>query len=192
MLTPRRICALLLLAALWLSPLPRLATGSMVLHMVLHLSVTVIVPAMLAFRLPLPNSAVWLAAGALMEAVIVWAWHLPSLHVWARMTTTGFVLEQASFLLAGLLLWTSVRSAGNFGGAIVLLVTTMHMTLLGALIGLAPRLLYGSFCAGYLGLDALEEQQIAGILMAGAGGAMYLAAALRRIWLALETSEAFA
>ncbi|EPX75833.1 cytochrome c oxidase assembly protein [Salipiger mucosus] len=190
MLSARRLLALALLAALWLSPLPGLATGSMVLHMVLHLGVTALVPALYAPRLPLPSGAMALTLGAVVEMLAVWAWHLPSLHLWARLTTTGFVLEQASFLGAGVLLWATVRAAGGFGGAVVLLATTMHMTLLGALIGLSPRDLYGDICAGHLGLSALQEQQVAGAMMAGAGGAIYLAAALRRLGQALKLTEA--
>ncbi|APX22575.1 MAG: hypothetical protein CML50_08360 [Rhodobacteraceae bacterium] len=189
-LPPRRIAALALLAALWLGPLPALATGSMVLHMVLHLGVTAVVPALWAPRLRLPSGAMALTLGAVAEMVVVWAWHLPGPHLWARFTSTGFALEQLSFLGAGLLLWGSVRAAGGFGGAVVLLATTMHMTLLGALIGLSPRDLYGGICAGHLGLSALQEQQLAGALMAGGGGAIYLVAALRRLGSALDLTEA--
>ncbi len=186
----RRATALALLAALWLGPLPALATGSMAIHMGLHLGVTAVVPALWAPRLPLPGGVMGLVLGGAAEMVAVWGWHLPGPHLWARFTATGFVLEQASFLGAGMLLWASVRSAGPFGGALVLLATVMHMTLLGALIGLAPRDLYGGICAGHLGLDALQEQQIAGAMMAAAGGAIYLAAALGRLGRALQLTEA--
>ncbi|NDV51145.1 MULTISPECIES: cytochrome c oxidase assembly protein [unclassified Salipiger] len=189
MLSPRRLLALGLLAALWLGPLPGLAAGSMVLHMVLHLGVTAVVPALWAPALRLPSGAMALVLGAVAEMLVVWVWHLPALHLWARLSTTGLVLEQGSFLGAGILLWATVRAAGGFGGAVVLLATTMHMTLLGALIGLAPRTLYGDICAGHLGLSALQEQQVAGALMAGAGGAIYLVAALRRLGQALELGE---
>ncbi|MDO6585252.1 cytochrome c oxidase assembly protein [Salipiger sp. 1_MG-2023] len=185
----RRAIACALLAALWFGPLPGLATGSMVLHMVLHLGVTTAVPALWAPRLPLAGP-VALLLGGVVEMVVVWGWHLPGPHLWARFTGSGFALEQASFLGAGMLLWAAARSAGPFGGALVLLATTMHMTLLGALIGLSPRDLYGGICAGHLRLSALQEQQIAGALMAGAGGAITLVAALGRLARALELKEA--
>ncbi|MEQ5871306.1 cytochrome c oxidase assembly protein [Sagittula sp. NFXS13] len=177
-----RALGLILLAALWLSPLPELAAGSMVLHMVLHLGVTAVVPALLMPTLPVRAvGAVWLLLGALVEMLVVWAWHLPALHLWGRLTTIGFVFEQTSFFAAGMLLWAVVRAAGAFGGAVVLMATTMHMTLLGALIGLSPRPLWGEICAGHLGMTALQEQQLAGVLMAGGGGALYLVAALTRL-----------
>ena len=147
-------------------------------------------PALWAPRLPLGGGAMALMLGAAAEMVVVWGWHLPGPHMWARLDGVGFALEQVSFLGAGMLLWASVRSAGAFGGALVLLATTMHMTLLGALIGLSPRDLYGGICAGHLGLDALQEQQVAGALMAGAGGAIYLLAALGRLATALRLTEA--
>ncbi|MGR3825075.1 MAG: cytochrome c oxidase assembly protein [Salipiger marinus] len=189
MLSLPRLAGLGLLAVLWLSPLPGYAGGSMVLHMVLHLGVTAVVPALLAPRLPGPVGPVTLVLAAAAEMAVVWGWHLPGPHLWARLSETGFVLEQGSFLAAGCLLWAVVRGAGAFGGAVVLLATTMHMTLLGALIGLSPRDLYGGICAGHLGLTALEEQQVAGALMAGAGGALYLAAALHRLARALHLTE---
>ena len=185
----RRALALGLLAALWLGPLPALATGSMVLHMVLHLGVTLAVPLLWGPRIALPAGAMALTLGAVAEMVVVWGWHLPGPHLWARFTTMGFALEQLSFLGAGMLLWATVRGAGGFGGALVLLATTMHMTLLGALIGLSPRDLYGGICAGHLGLTALQEQQVAGALMAGGGGAIYLVAALSRLGSALKLEE---
>lgn len=186
----RRAIALVLLAVLWLA-LPAYATGSMIVHMVLHLGVVAVVPMLWAPRLPdtFPSGPIALALGSVIDMAVVWTWHLPGMHLWARTETAGLILEQASFLGAGLLLWGAVRQAGPFGGAMVLLTTTMHMTLLGALIGLAPRDLYGDICAGYFGLTALQEQQIAGVLMAGLGGALYLAAALTRLGRALDEGE---
>ena len=115
MLSSRRLLALALLAALWLGPLPGLAAGSMVLHMGLHLGVTAVVPALWAPKLPLPSGAMALVLGAVAEMAVVWVWHLPAMHLWARLSTTGLVLEQGSFLIAGLMLWASVRAAGRFG-----------------------------------------------------------------------------
>lgn len=177
----------LLLAALWLSPLPGLAAGSMVLHMVLHLGVTAVVPALIAPSLPVLRLGVMaIVAATVFEMGVVWAWHLPSMHHWARLSGGGFALEQGSFLLAGLVLWIAARAAGPFGGAVVLMSAVMHMTLLGALIGLAPRPVWGEVCAGHLGLSALQEQQLAGVLMAGGGGALYLVAALSRLGRAIR------
>lgn len=185
------MAGLALLGMLWLSPAPAYVAGSIIVHMAMHLSVVAIVPALLAPRLPLRPTPFWLVTTVLLvEMAVVWGWHAPSAHLWARISGPGLAFEQASFLGAGLLLWAAARSAGAFGGALVLFGTVMHMTLLGALIGLAPRPIYGVTCAGWFGLGALEEQQIAGALMAVGGGAIYLVAALRRLAPGLSEPEA--
>lgn len=177
-----------LLAGAWLGPLPALAAQSMSAHMVLHLTLVALVPALLARPLPGGSGPAVLAAAVVAEMAAVWAWHAPALHHWARESGTGFVLEQASFLVVGLFLWSAALSASRPAGALVLLLTTMHMTLLGALIGLAPVTLYGH--GGGFGLTALEDQQLAGALMAGLGGAVYLVGALVRLAPALRLEGA--
>lgn len=189
MLTPARLLGAGLPALLWASPLPGLAAGSILLHMALHLTLVAVVPMLLAPRLPGRPGPVALAAVLAAEMAVVWGWHAPAPHLWARVSTTGFALEQASFVAAGLLVWAAAAAAGRFAGALLLFGTVMHMTLLGALIGLAPRPVYGAACAGFFGLDALAEQQLAGALMAFGGGALFLAAALVRLAPALAEAE---
>jgi putative membrane protein len=84
-------------------------------------------------------------------------------------------LEQVSFLGVGLLLWSSVLRADHRAAGIgALLLTSMHMTLLGVLIGLAPRPLYAAADHHHLaGIDPLIDQQLAGVLMLLVGGASY-------------------
>lgn len=186
----RRLLGLALLAALWAGPLPELARVSMTMAMLLHLGVVALVPALLAPRLPWTVGPAAVSAATLVEAVVVWGWHAPAAHAWARFSDLGLALEQASFLAVGLLLWGVAGAAGRFGGTAALLVTVMHMTLLGALIGLAPRQLYAACGGGPLGLSPLADQQLAGALMAGLGGAIYLVAGLARLAPALEERSA--
>ena len=107
---------------------------------------------------------------AMIEAVIVWGWHVPALRNLAAHHPAALVVEQASFLGAGLLLWSAVLTPRHRAAGVgALLVTSMHMTLLGALIGLAPRTLYM-----HHGADALADQQLAGVVMLLVGGIAYL------------------
>ena len=111
----------------------------------------------------------------LVELVTVWLWHLPALRA-ATMTSLPVLgLEQVSFLGVGLLLWSSVLRADHRAAGIgALLLTSMHMTLLGVLIGLAPRPLYAAADHHHLaGVDPLIDQQLAGVLMLLVGGASY-------------------
>ena len=111
----------------------------------------------------------------LVELVTVWLWHLPALRA-ATMTSLPMLgLEQLCFLGAGLLLWSSVLRADHRAAGIgALLLTSMHMTLLGVLIGLAPRPLYAAADHHHLaGIDPLIDQQLGGVLMLLVGGASY-------------------
>ncbi|WP_294238499.1 cytochrome c oxidase assembly protein [uncultured Sphingomonas sp.] len=131
-----------------------------------------------------PRLATPLAA-ALVEAVIVWGWHVPALRRLADHMPLWLAVEQASFLAAGLLLWAAVLAPRHHAaGVAALLVTSMHMTLLGALIGLAPRPLYT-----HHGTEALADQQLAGVVMLLVGGIAYLCGGLAMLGRLLRTPE---
>jgi putative membrane protein len=127
---------------------------------------------------PLPASV--------LELVIVWAWHTPALHYTARQSPAGLVVEQGTFLLAGLLLWLSAcggearhRTNRSAAGVVGLLLTAMHMTLLGALLALTPRPLYTHIDSSS-GLTPLADHHLGGAIMLLVGGVSYL---LGGLWL---------
>ena len=178
----------LLLAALWIGPLPDLAPQSFTAHMTLHMGVVAVAAPLLALGLaggrldparaaPAIFSAI---PAAVVELAVVWAWHAPALHHAARESVVALVLEQGSFAAAGLLVWMaalgggSVRQGNRAGtGVVALLLTSMHMTLLGALLALAPRPLYHDR-GGRAHAVALEDQHLGGAIMLTVGGASYL------------------
>lgn len=201
---------LAVLGALWLGPLPGLAASSFTAHMILHMGVVAVAAGLLAlgvaggrFDPVFARPGLFAALPAsLLELVVVWAWHAPALHHLARERSWGFAVEQGSFLLVGLYLWLAafgggalpgagrtapeaVSQAGRLGragaGVIGLLLTSMHMTLLGALLALGPRSLYHHPAGGLWGLTPLADQQLGGAVMLLVGGVTYLAGGL---WLA--------
>lgn len=110
---------------------------------------------------------------AMAEFFVVWAWHLPALRDLADMSAGVALVEQALFLGVGVMLWRTAL-AQPAAGVASLLLTSMHMTLLGALIGLAPRPLYAMMAMHPApGLDALSDQQVGGVVMLLVGGASY-------------------
>lgn len=183
---------LVLLVLVWLGPLPALATHAFFAHMTMHMTVVAVAAPLVALGIsgsrfdpvaraprlfsPLPASV--------LEFFIVWGWHVPQLHHAARATGAGLAAEQATFFLAALLVWLSSVSASEGGGGrsaagvLALLLTFMHMTLLGALLALAQRPLY-PHGGGALGLDPLDDQHLGGAIML-VGGAAYL---LGGVWL---------
>lgn len=125
-----------------------------------------------------------------VEGIAVWSFHLPALRRFAGMSLGGQVIEQGVFLASGLLLWSAAlgsRGADSMArrgeGVAAILMTFMHMTLLGALIGLAPRNLYPMHGSTPFGLDALADQQLGGAVMLSIGAGAYLAGGL---WLLFE------
>src|SRR5690606_35959190 len=102
--------------------------------------------------------------------------------------------EQATFLAVGIRLWSTAFDAPRerthaASGAAALLLTSIHMTLLGALLALSPRPLYGAgevTCFGIV-LDAGQDQHIGGVVMLMIGAIVYLAGGLSLIGRLLET-----
>lgn len=186
------VIGIMTLAAIWLGPLPQYARQAFFAHMTMHMGVVAVAAPLLALGIagsrwdpvraaprlfpPVPLSVV--------ELVIVWAWHAPVLHHAARHSTGGLFLEQGLFLCAGLLVWISAfggsaaqRAQRRGAGIVGLLLTSMHMTLLGALLALASRPIY-AHTEGLFGLTPLEDQHLGGAIMLLVGGVAYLVGGL--------------
>jgi putative membrane protein len=168
---------LALLTSIWLLPLEA-ALPAFAAHMLRHMTLVALAAPLVVLGLPglTERLAIPPLAAAAVEFVVVWGWHLPAAHGMGRTLPVGFVAEQASFLAAGLLVWAGcLRRDRPFAGAGGLLLTSMHMTLLGALIVLAPRDLYAAFCGTP---PDLTGQHIGGMLMLAIGTPVYLVAGL--------------
>lgn len=130
---------------------------------------------------------------AALQAAALWIWHAPAAFEAARFDDTIHTLEHASFFGTAMLFWWSIihaRRRGPMGrpmAAFWALITVMAGGLLGALITFAPRQLYASYgdAAALWGIDALTDQQLAGLIMWVPAGLVHLAAgvALLGIWL---------
>jgi putative membrane protein len=165
--------------------------------MTMHMGVVAVAAPLLALGVaggrldPVRQAPGWFPPlpASVLELVVVWAWHTPALHHAARQGTVWLVLEQGMFLLAGLGVWLSVlggdarrRTHRTAAGVVGLLLTAMHMTLLGALLALTPRPLY-AHGDGFSGLTPLEDQHLGGAIMLLVGGVAYL---LGGLWLTVE------
>ncbi len=190
------IIGCLALFAAWVL-LPLLAPSAFYVHMTMHMGIVAVAAPLLAIGMgggpmdpvvrypqyfaPIPIS--------LLELVVVWAWHAPGLHHFARHSVVGLLAEQMMFLGCGLLLWLSAfggsephDSSRAATGVIGLLLTMMHMVLLGALLALTPRALY-PHGESHSGLMPLEDQHLGGAIMLVGGGISYL---LGGLWLSVR------
>ena len=179
------------LVAAWLSLATVSGSWGFVGHMGVHMALVAVAAPLLALgcagsRFDPTRHAPALFApmfATLLEFVVVWGWHAPALHFAARTSSQVLIVEQLSFLAAGLLVWLAAvgsnRSPERSGaGVLALFLTSMHMTLLGALLALSPRPLFDATICGTSSLRPLEDQHLGGVLMLLVGGASYLAGAL--------------
>jgi len=203
-MSPRMLTALgvVLLLLAWAGPLPRLVPDSFTAHMALHMGVVgIAIPILAAGVAPMVADHPWLRsqlalpiAVSLLDLIIVWGWHTPALHHASRTSNWALTIEQASFAFASLLVWvlalaapTGRRAQAALAGALTLFFTSMHMTLLGALIGLAPRSIYpGHAHHNPFGLSETADQQVGGVIMLAIGGVIYLAGGLTLVGRALR------
>ncbi|MCF6367961.1 cytochrome c oxidase assembly protein [Rhizobium halophilum] len=201
----RRVSAtggLLVLLVLWVGVLPFSNRASFSVHMIVHMGVVAVVAPLLAVgltgsRYDMTIRWPWFTpvVASVVELAAIWGWHLPAAREAAEGSWVLTALEQMTFLLAGLLLWLSClggaldgregrRLAGTFG----LLFTSMHMTLLGALLALSPRPLYGDAevtCFG-VPMSAAVDQQAGGVVMLLIGAIVYLAGGVALLATTLE------
>lgn len=188
----------LVLVAVWLFPLPQLAVPSFTKHMIMHMGVVAVAAPLVALGVaggswdPIVHHPRWHSAvvASMIELVIVWSWHAPALHHLAREGGWALAAEQASFLIAGGYLWLAAlggtsgqRHERSVAGLTGLLLTSMHMTLLGALLALTPRVLYVGHHHDSGPISTLTDQRLGGAIMLVMGAAAYLVGGL---WLARE------
>lgn len=177
----------LLLAALWLGPLPAMSRTAFSAHMLLHLGIVALAAPLLAAGLAragvcldgVRNIRGWAALAFSMEMLVVWGWHVPALHEAAARQVSVFVIQQISFLAVGLAVWLlafAIRSREAMGAIIVgFFLSFVHMTMLGVLLLIAPKLIYpADLCLGAFGFEQLEDQRFGGVLMAAWGGLVYM------------------
>jgi len=184
---------LVFLAGAWvlLPLLGALGLPPFTLHMSQHMVLVALAAPALALALarsphdPVPRApgAMNAIVASMVEFVAVWAWHAPALHHFARGSVVGRALEQLTFLGAGVYLWVAAFGGGPalrreraVAGVTGLLLTSMHMTLLGALLTLARTPLFAHGTRGWL--SPVHDQQLGGAIMLVVGAAAYLAGGL--------------
>lgn len=199
------VTATILLVFLWAGPLARLSQVSFTAHMLLHLGVVLIAAPLLALCLKrsglLGRAALGLGTAMVFSAVemlAVWAWHAPVLHAAAALRPGAFAVQQASFLIAGILVWlpglagsAEHERGAAAAGALAMGASFTHMSMLGVLLSIAPGIVYApGLCGGAFGLDPLTDQRAGGALMAVSGGLFYLTAAVLFLRKLLTTDSA--
>lgn len=112
--------------------------------------------------------------------VNLWLWHIPLLYVSALEHPLIHQLEHATFLVTALIFWFGVfnppqRAGWGYGrSALLLALTMLQGTFLSVLLIFSGQAWYAPYnaTATQWGLTALEDQQIAGVVMWLPGGTL--------------------
>lgn len=119
----------------------------------------------------------------LLFAGVLWFWHLPGPYVAALENEIVHIIEHTTFLAAAFALWRMVLVAHDrSGGFAFLAVFTagFQSTILAALLTFTTSPWYPPYAktAPAFGMSALEDQQLAGVIMWVPGGLLYLTVGL--------------
>lgn len=120
----------------------------------------------------------------LLHALVLWAWHFPSLFQAGLRSDFLHAVQHASFLVSALLFWMSLIGPHwrmRAGTALIYLLTTLiHTGMLGALLTFSTRIWYPVYATTTeaWGLSPLEDQQLGGLIMWVPAGFILLLAGL--------------
>ncbi len=144
--------------------------GEFAAHMLRHIALVALVAPLLALAMP----ARWngfappALAGATVEFLVVWGWHLPAPHLAADGSAMIEAAQYLSFAIVGLAVWWGAFAAQSaLVGAAGLFLTSMHMTLLGAILIFAGRVI----CDNGM---TLADQHLGAMIMLAIGTPAYL------------------
>lgn len=144
-----------------------------------------------------PLSALWQTLSAplvalVLHGLVLWSWHVPLLFEAALRNETVHAVQHASFVATAVVFWWGIvrgrYGRGGYGlAAAFVFATAMHTSVLGALLTVASRLWYPLYEARGVpwGVDAHEDQELAGLIMWVPAGVLLalLALGLFAAWL---------
>lgn len=193
-------------------PLDGWAATSLAAHMVQHVVLLAIAPPLMvigrvAETVPLAGSpttqariagavgdisrrlgrvpmVLWTAIALGLQTVALGLWHVPAIYDAAAERTPLHAAEHLTFLLTGFAFWWLVARLRTGAAVITIFLASLPGTLLGALMTLSTAPWYPRYATG-TAAAALQDQQLAGVVMWAVGGLAYVAAgaALFVLWL---------
>lgn len=181
------VASFAVLAITFLSPICALSSALFSVRVVHHmLLVAVAAPlAALAFPARKAVSPRWLGAATLAHILTLWIWHAPQPYAYALSSDVAYWVMELTLMAAAFAFWRGVLGPRGASAPALFahLTVIVQMGLLGALITFAPAPLYAQhlLTTAPFGLSALEDQQLAGLVMWVPALVPYLLAALSGI-----------
>jgi putative membrane protein len=170
------ICASgwLIFSLAFVSPLCNLSVALFSAWVTQHMAIALIAAPLIARGRVFPRtiapsegSNVFPWAATIAFAAIFWLWHSPAFYDETLRSNLTYWLMHVTTVAAALTLWTAVFNSSAPVAFLVLFVTGLQMSLLGALITFATAPLFSvhEFTTSAWGLTWLEDQQLGGLLM---------------------------
>ena len=179
------------------------------LHMVQHLLLMMVAPPLCllgiaGIRVPLhgppgPLRRAWAVlvhpwSATLIFSTVLLVWHIPALYDATLTTEPIHVFEHLSFIAVGVLFWWPIvdpmrgrdpqRWVSPFTKIAMLVASGIPPTVLGLIFTIAPHAFYDFYVRAprLWGLSPVADQQLAGVVMFGAGNLIYFAAVVAVFW----------
>ena len=188
----------LVLAAALVSPLCALTVSLFSARVGQHMLVAMVAAPLLALGRPGPRLEALLpaipgamvmrrvggqAASAILFGAALWLWHTPAAYSLTFRSDAAYWVMHVTLAGSAILLWHALAVRGPAEPLAAFasgFATTLHMSLLGALLTFASRPLFAPHAATATpwGLTALEDQQLGGLIMWIPGGTVLIVASL--------------
>ncbi len=168
--------------------LPIVELGPVSRHMATHIALMNIVAPIAAAacastrcKPQAPRSATTLWTAAILQVVLLWAWHVPLVQNAASASLYLQIVSHIVLMLAASAFWLEIASRVTpWQAVLALLVPGKLVCLIGALLIFAPRVLYDGGHGGHAAHGALvlplADQHMAGLLMIAACPLSYILA----------------
>ena len=178
------------LASAWVAVASPIGTGDgrlLTFHMVQHLLLMTVAPPLILLGEPV--STLWRhPTRATVSLAVCWipatatliGWHIPAAFAFALRSPAWHAVEQASFLVAGLLFWWPVVQPWppRWSTVLYLFLATLPCDILSAFLVFSDRVAYSVYLSTGSALAALEDQQCAGAVMWTCVTVVYLVAGM--------------
>jgi cytochrome c oxidase assembly factor CtaG len=132
-----------------------------------------------------------------IQAVVMWGWHAPPLFDRALDSFGWHIAQHSCFFVSSLLFWWAMlhprgRDSGYGVSAACLFATSLIGGALGALMSVSSSPWYADYATmgmTGIGLDPVDDQRLAGLIMWIPGGLVHGAAAVLLFYKWLKASE---
>ena len=187
-----------LLLATSVTPIDPLSYHLLTVHLLQNVVLAEWAPALLVLGLPAAFARavpVHPAAGLGAWLAVYGAWHVPAVYDAALRNPALLHFEHVSYLVAGIAFWLPLLHGrlADSAKALYLFTAFVLASPIGLLLALLPDPVYEYYedAPGLWGLSPLEDQQLAGLTMAGEQSVVFFAAFLVFFLRFLRTEERF-